>query len=188
MNSWNYVRAPLKSSKSSGILYYSPHPSSSPISIIQLVGSRRAIWIGVAGGGRLDRIEQCRRATALYMRVPNDVFECCRIEDCRDRVADLSHQHSHAAGRLVGTTFAAFVRGLAHAGQRRDRSLECAHHFADRELGRRLAQFIATALALLAAQKALHFKLEQDNFEAINAFRAYFDLCDSIYLSIDLID
>src|SRR5688572_13928390 len=74
----------------------------------------------------------------LAQRDLDNIGQRVAIQDARDGIAHVEHQHAKSAVRLIGAR-AFRVGGLADAANRRQWSVDQSHDFADRNLAGQLA-------------------------------------------------
>ena len=97
----------------------------------------------------------------------DDVGEHVAIEDSRDGIAHVEHQHSQTAVRLVGAG-AAFVGRHAHARDRRERAVDEADDVAEADFFERLREKVAAGLAAFRVDVARAFELVENLFEELH--------------------
>ena len=97
----------------------------------------------------------------------DDFGERVAVEEMRDGVADVEHQHAEAAVVLVGTG-AGRVSRLAHARDRSQRPVDQADHVADSDRTRGFPQEVASVLSALALEKSGLLELEEDLLEELD--------------------
>ena len=75
------------------------------------------------------------------------------VEDARDGIAHIEHQHPQAAVRFIGTR-AALVGRHTHAGNRGERAVDEPDDLAEADFLRRLGEEVAAGLAPLRLDEA----------------------------------
>jgi len=94
----------------------------------------------------------------------NNVCQCIPVENSRDRIAHIEHQHAQPAVDLVRAT-AARVSHLTDAPDRRERSVDQANDHAESNFIHSLRQRIATVLPTFAFHVTGRFQLGKDLFQ-----------------------
>lgn len=107
----------------------------------------------------------------IFSKLPHrdfhDVSESKSVENVRDCVSNIEHQHAEAAVLFVGTT-TAFVGGLADTGDRGQRTVDKSHDLADGNVFRWPRQKVAAMFSAPALEVTGSLELHQDLFEELD--------------------